>query len=168
MENQQAKVDKQLHWFGGILDGEGSFMMVKEHRKWKTKAGIVEDFFFIPAIKLCNTDANGLKDVVSILDLIKLPYYISWRKGTKNWKSSWMVEIKGIKRCLHWCETLKQYIVWKQKELEAMQDFCVSRLERELESRGGFNSHQRFPKYNERELKSAGILRGRRIGTRLI
>ena len=168
MDNQQAKLEKKLHWLGGILDGEGSFLLLKQNHKWNTKEGPKSDVFIRPAIKISNTNVDGLRDVTDILEAVGLPYYVEWRKGTKNWKSSWMVSILGVKRCLRACTLLAPYIVWKKGELKAITDYCASRLEREVDFHGGFNSHQRFPKFNDLEIECVRLLTGRRTGTRLL
>ena len=161
MADQQAKLDC-LSWFGGILDGEGSFMIVRENRKWNTKNGTKQDVFNRPAIKIVNTLVEGLTVITSVLDEQGLPYHISWRKAKGYNKGSWTVEVQGIKRCLKWCEVFKPFIVWKRLEIDAMIAFCERRLERERDFKPGFNSHQRFPKYDDIEMEAMGILRGRR------
>uniref|UniRef100_A0A6M3JY77 Homing endonuclease n=1 Tax=viral metagenome TaxID=1070528 RepID=A0A6M3JY77_9ZZZZ len=168
MDNQQAKLEKQLGWLGGILDGEGSFLLLKQNARWNTKEGLHSGVFIRPAIKLCNTNIDGIHDVIKVLDAVGLAYHVSWRKGTKNWKTSWMVEIIGVKRCLRACTLLEKYIVWKKGELKALKDYCASRIEGELNSREGFNSHKRIPKYSDVEIECVRLLTGRRTGTRLL
>ncbi len=168
MGNQQAKIEKQLSWLGGIIDGEGSIMILKQNIKWKRGDTKVSDIFLRPAIKISNTDKEGLQTIMEILDKQELPYHISWRHPKKAYKESWMITVAGIKRCISWYQILKDYVVWKKGELQTLMDFCQSRLEREREFSPGFNSHARYPKYNDRELADLQKLSGRRLGTRLL
>ena len=162
MGNQQAKLDKQLSWFGGILDGEGCFHMSLQKRKWNTADGVRNGLFARPMIKLTNTYKDGLDTVVGILKEYKIAHYIHWRKPQKKtWKRSWDVSIVGLRSCLRFCALMKDYVVWKKEELEAMMEFLESRLSRKMfyHTRGA-NASLR-PKYNKKELDCISKLRGR-------
>jgi len=156
MGNQQRNSSKDIGWLGGFIDGEGSLMMLKGQRRYTRKDG-VESKYVDPAIKISGTEIKGLNHLTDILDKAELPYHITWREPQKAaYKKSWMVEVKGVKRCFRWCQVLLDCLVIKKHEAELMFEYCNLRL----------NNNHKAP-YTERELGIIQALRGRRLGTRL-
>jgi len=162
MGNSQRNSSKDLGWLGGFVDGEGSIMMLqKSQYNLRSKRG--EKYsFFDPAIKISGTEVTGLNHLTEILDSLGLPHHVSWRiPQNATHKKSWMVEAKGVKRCLRWCQVLLDCLVIKKKEAENMLEFCHSRMEMQTKY------FTKSAPYTDRQYVLIQSLRGRRKGTRL-
>jgi len=133
MDNQQAKIEeKDLAWFGGFLDGEGSFFMVRSNRgKFKANGEPVGGFS--PSISVANTDFSILPIVIEIARKLELPYWVydntnNTRRKKKN-KPSWTFKAQGLKRTQRWLKVMIPYLKAKRKQAELIYEYGLSRAE---------------------------------------
>jgi len=118
MDNQQSKTYRQF-WFVGFMDGEGSFLLMKQSTCKK----------YAPAIKVAGTDFLTLEDIKGILKENGVPFYVEVRKPkVDKHKPSWMVVVKGHKRCKAFFEAFPP-VYFKTKNYEAtdLYSFILSR-----------------------------------------
>lgn len=163
MGNQQGKTNVELAWLAGFIDGEGSFMVCKlAGKRLKRLAEDKKAVYFNPAFKIAGTCYETLPQIVEILERLELPFHISNRTAIKaNHKDSWMIEVRGFKRCKLWCAILIPYLKTKKVEAEAMLKFCESRTKGYV--KGQNNERPLSPE----DLQCIEVLRGRRILHRL-
>lgn len=160
MGNPQRNSRKEINlaWLSGFIDGEGSFCTIYKTKPYVKLDGTKHNYYD-PSIKVAGTDVPGLEKVTKVLDSLELPYHVSWRIPRKAvYKKSWMVEVKGWKRCNRWCQTLLEYLVVKKADCENMLELCLSRLAKQTKGCNG------SPTYTDREYELIQSLRGRNSG----
>lgn len=119
----QGKTDGELlSWLAGFLDGEGSFVIVRE------SGGRLQ-----PRIQVANTHIATLSRVQEMLTRLGLPHYVGWKQGGRradgyDRKRQWVIMATGLKRTARWCQALLEYLVTKREQAELMLEFCNSRL----------------------------------------
>jgi len=130
MGNQQAKVsEREIGWLCGMVDGEGSLMIVRNQACRRTSER------WLPRITIVGTHVPTLNYLSNLLDIMGLPYHISWRlhnisrATNKASLHSWDLRAQGLKRTLRWLNILAPYLVTKQRQAELLVDFCNLRLE---------------------------------------
>jgi hypothetical protein len=123
MDNQQGKMEQDLSWLAGFLDGEGSLMVKRRSGASHNKYDI-----YSPTICVVNTDMPTLDIVIDILKSVELPFHVSSRDGHIN-KDSWDIRVSGYKRCKRWLEVLTPYLRTKKGQAVVMLEYINSRLD---------------------------------------
>jgi len=122
MDNQQESSRLiALGWLAGIIDGEGCISLRKNNRKNQT-------FLIRPSITIVNTDNRIINKICEILDDYNLPYWKTQYEATKHWKSRYVIEVSGIKRCLKILPIIYPHLIGKQLQAKLIWDWCKSRL----------------------------------------
>ena len=124
LDNQQGKTFEEgisIGWLAGIIDGEGSFLFTKRHKR--------QTNYYQPRISLVMTDFAALDRLNLILPQFELPYHVvlSTRQYEDYSKNLWQVDIQGFQRCYKWCNFLKPYLVTKYPDCSRMLEFLDSR-----------------------------------------
>ena len=82
MANQQERLADDLHWLGGIIDGEGCIALVKT----RTSGGRTG---FQPRLTIGNTDVRILERIVNILGQGR----INKRKERLGWQTFYTIDL---------------------------------------------------------------------------
>jgi len=114
-------LDGDLHWLGGILDGEGSFGLTIV-----TKLQCIK-----PVIQVSNTSYDMIEEIARICDDAGIPYLVcgpyAYRQH-RDHKPQKRVQIAGIKRNVTALEVLIPYLRTKREVAKVVKAFCDYRL----------------------------------------
>lgn len=131
LDNQQRRLEDDLNWLGGIIDGEGSVTATVGHTK-TGKGHVYEHRRYIPLIHIVNTDKGLISEIKRVLEEMEIPCYINVRSGSKknpHWKMKTEFMVVGMKRCLNACNKLLPYLRSEKKDrMEAMKEWIEYRL----------------------------------------
>lgn len=95
-----------LHWLGGVWDGEGCFSLVTQYQK---QIAVQSRF--------TNCSETMIAEVRRILDAHGLTYHVEQRAPTKGKKYVWHLSFNGAKRTQRLLAVLRPYL--RAKGLEA-------------------------------------------------
>ncbi len=125
MDNQQRRLEKDKAWFAGIMEGEGSFTLVKGKRIVKGE----EIYRFIPSCCISNTDPMLMKELERILNENKIDFRSYYRgKRQPTHKESWQLHIIGMKRCIAFISWIVEELrCEKRLKAEKIMEFCKIR-----------------------------------------
>lgn len=126
MDNQQA-TEGDLHWLGGILDGEGSFMIgaARDQR---------QRVHLRPEIHIGNTSVVMVDEITRIVTAHGLPIWVGKTPaGTGRGqhvlnRDCYRVYARGPKRVRRWLTVLLPYVRAKRHEADLLARFVDSRL----------------------------------------
>ena len=125
MDNQIGNQQESfLHWFGGIVDGEGCITI--SYRIQRNR--------FIqlsPRLVINNTNKNLIDECQKGLTELKVPFYLTVRHFQKQ-KTQYHLEILGIKRMAKLIPYLR--VRAKKEEINLVRKFIESRLHRTKEN----------------------------------
>lgn len=150
MDNQQRRLEKDKAWFAGIMEGEGSFTLVRSKRIEKGE----EIIRYVPSCCLCNTDPMLIKEVERILTEQRIDfktYYRSKRQSTH--KESWQIHLIGMKRSI-------KLISWILPELRGEKKMKAEKILQFSKIRDEQMKGFHGIKYSEDELKLCNEIRG--------
>ena len=151
MDNQQESSKLiRYGWFAGIMDGEGTITIRKRNRKNSS------DILLTPTITMVNTDKTLIDEFVSILKEWEVPYWITFYKGTVNWKASWKVEITGIRRCSRTMPFFKDYLINKKELANLVLDWCTYRIK-------NLGNRSNYTEYDLEVYKKIKALHGHKV-----
>ena len=126
MGNPQGTLTKEdLAWLGGILDGEGSFLLNKRDRHGKNPG-------YAPRISVSNTSHMMMEEIARIGTEAGFGTWITKVQGPSSPLSKraiWQLHIAGTKRCLNALNVLLPYVRAKWDQASLLRDFCLHRLE---------------------------------------
>ena len=129
MGNQQAKVnEREIGWLCGMIDGEGSLMVVQNQSCRRTSER------WTPRITVVGTHVPTLNHLSNLLDALGLPYHISWRRhnisrATKKASlHSWDLRAQGFRRTIRWLNLIAPYLITKSRQAGLLLDYCNSRI----------------------------------------
>ena len=108
IDNQHATL--QLFWLAGILDGEGSFMIIRSKRNDK--------FRYFYRISISNTNELIINECKKILDRLKIKYccYYQDRRGIKTLRrQTYLIHITNKDGIVKLCKSVNNYLVGKRK-----------------------------------------------------
>lgn len=126
MGNQQERL-ADLHWLGGVIDGEGSFSMVygtPNRRNGKRSPFIGVRF------GLVNTSDAMVTEVRRQLDREGVPYHVQLRPPTIGQKPVWHLSISGMKRTRRLLMAVAPFLRSKAPEALLVIRFIESRMAR--------------------------------------
>ncbi len=129
MGNQQRSLENDLHWLGGIIDGEGAIMAIKRSEKHRTNS-------YVPKITIVNTNPIIIRDCLSILETVGLPHYVQTKEGKGTWKTKIEIIIAGYKRVSKVLPILLPFIRSKKNQALKLLELVNSRLEKQANGRG--------------------------------
>lgn len=123
MANQQERLADDLHWFGGIIDGEGWFS-IAVRRDPKRRMHLV------PEIGIGNTSETMVQEMLRILAAVYLPVWISTRPAgvSRRTLASTTLYARGPKRVKRWLAVLLPYVRAKRHDAVTVLSFVDSRL----------------------------------------
>jgi len=150
MDNQQRRLEKDKAWFAGIMEGEGSFTLVRGKRVENGE----EVYRYIPSCCLSNTDPMLMKEIERILKEQNIgfkTYYRGRRKPTH--KECWQLHIIGMKRSIDLIKWILPELRGEKKmKAEKILEFAKIRDEQMT----GFHGIR----YSEKELELCNEIRG--------
>jgi hypothetical protein len=118
-----------ISWVGGILDGEGSFILSRVTRK--DSGGL----HLLPQISIGNTNYWLIDEVARILTALGIPHHVHGpfqprcKRYEKRNKPAKMLQIQGIKRVARALTVLLPYVRAKREAAEALLQYCEYRLQ---------------------------------------
>ncbi len=123
MADPQERSEGDLHWLGGIMDGEASFCIT-------TKRDVYGRVHLSPDIAIGNTSPIMVAEIKRILAMHDLPVWVSERPAgvSKRTKISWQLTARGPKRVGRWLKVLLPYIRSRRHDAAMLYDFVMSRL----------------------------------------
>ena len=123
-DNQQERSISNRSWLAGIIEGEGSFMLIKN----LTFPG--RHIAYRPHISVTNSNAVLIQEYRRALAEEGLPYYIDKPRlvGPYNKRPQVHVVIKGIKRVKRAIDLLLPYFRGRIGEAQILLEFCRYRL----------------------------------------
>jgi len=128
--DQQRSLENDLHWLGGIIDGEGAIMAIaRKERNRKNNS-------YIPKISIVNTNPIIIEDCIKVLRQLGIPFYINFTKGMGTWKPKMEIDISGYKRVMKALPILLPYIRSKKMQSEKLFKLVSSRITRRNDNHG--------------------------------
>lgn len=126
IDNQQITLELKKAWLGGIWDGEGTFSIVRQHRKeYKNRE---KTFGLTPKLTMENTSPDIIDECCLILDQLDISYYISDRKaGSQKHKRRFVLQVCRMTEIIKFCDMIEQYVVSKKEQLKHLRAFARSR-----------------------------------------
>ncbi len=126
-DNQQERLKQDLHWLGGIIDGEGMITaMTRSDSKTPT---------YIPRISISNSDTTIIEECRKILVTLGVAHYIQkkeytilGKRGRPKERIKYEILINGYKRNHKALPILLPYIRSKHRRAELLLDLVRSRL----------------------------------------
>lgn len=107
----------ELGWLCGIIDGEGSIVIVKRGTT------------YVPSVKMSNTSKLLVDKFCDILDRLDISHSTYGKQKEGNRKYQWEVNIDGGKRTLKLLLLIKDLLVCKQKQAYKVIEWIESRSE---------------------------------------
>lgn len=105
----------ELGWLAGIIDGEGSILIVKRGDT------------FVPCVKMANTSKVLTEKFCNILDRLDISYNCYGKHKEGNRKYQWDVHIDGGKRVMNLLLQIQDILVCKQKQAFKVMEWIESR-----------------------------------------
>ena len=108
IDNQHATL--QLSWLAGILDGEGSFMIIRSTRNGKYR------YFY--RISIANSNKIIINECKLILNSLKIRYccYFQDRRGIKTLKrQTYLIHITNRDGIIKLCSFVFGYLIGKKR-----------------------------------------------------
>lgn len=118
--------EQRLGWLGGIMDGEGSFMVVKkanQNRDIKYKP-----FYLYSTISVANTDLNIIQEVENILKELKIHYLVYKTNKRGNYPQA-TIMIRERNAQLEFLSYIIPYLVGKKVHAKYLKKFIQIELE---------------------------------------
>lgn len=123
MGNQLSLDDNELYYFAGLLDGEGSVMLVRTGSRGKHGERPL-----VPQVRLTNTDPTIIQFVVNILIKLGVQPWIETREQKKNWNTAYSVLVSGIKKTNKVLEVMCKFLLAKKAQAELVLEFNRIRM----------------------------------------
>lgn len=142
MDNPQERLAFDLGWLVGIIDGEGSFMILT-----RTKGDLISAF---PCINIDNTNLLIIERAQRIIKELGLACYVQF-KPKKVGKNSWSLQVRGVRRVASFLEKVGPFFECRAAQARLLQRYVQSRLGRPKGGKGA--------RLNEYELEIMGDLR---------
>jgi len=122
-DNPQVSESLNIGWLAGILDGEGSITLLKAYKR-KTE-------WYVPHIRISNTDPNIIDRVVDILKSLEVGFYRYEQPPKKsNYKPLQHIVITGMKRVKKFLDLIGEYLVGKKSQAIVVRAFINYRSDK--------------------------------------
>jgi hypothetical protein len=110
----------KLVWLAGIIDGEGCL----------TISRLKKQDFYSTALSIHNTNLNLIKEVMFVLNSIKIPFTSSETPPQKLSKLlQYSIYIRNREDLLKFLNLIIPYLIGKKDQAEILKQFIESRLE---------------------------------------
>lgn len=121
LANQQRRIEDRANWIGGIIDGEGMITAKRRNNRGTS---------WIPTITIANTDPIIIDEVISVMQILKIPHYVQKKeyKRPNGMAVKWEILVNGFKRCLVALPILIPYLVGKRERAELLLEWCQKRM----------------------------------------
>lgn len=116
--------EHDLHWLGGVWDGEGCFSIVLQRTRSRPQVAVIARF--------TNTSDTMIREVRRIMDAEGLAYHVDLRPPTKGKRSIWHLTFGGMKRTKRLLDVLWPYLRSKHEEAGIAMEFIGRRFRREV------------------------------------
>jgi hypothetical protein len=135
-DNQQVRRAFMRGYLAGMIDGEGSIMMIKERERrarYVRKNGEISMYkhtFYVPAISISNTNREIINTIHTYLTEFNIAHYVVPEHQDfrdKGWKTSKKILIRGWKRCKAFIEKISFEFLAKSKQLDLMKQLIEIR-----------------------------------------
>lgn len=139
IDNQHATL--QLSWLAGILDGEGSFMIIRSKRNDK--------FRYFYRISIANSSELIMNECKKILNRLNIKYccYLQDRRGIKTLRrQTYLIHITNRDGIIKLCNSVIKCLIGKKKIAKRLFT-VVKRWENQKDKEG---LYQEFKKLNQR------------------
>jgi len=125
IDNPQERLEFDLCWLGGIIDGEGCITISSFWKRYNGNS----NFTASPIIQITNTNYELVTEVSRIYKLTGIRFHIAeFQPKLKNTKIRYDISIKGLERCREAIDILGSYIRIKRNQLFTMSCFIERRL----------------------------------------
>lgn len=125
MDNQQERLERDLCWLGGIIDGEGCLTITSYWKRYNGSSNFVAS----PVIQITNTNYELITEIARIYKESGIRFHIAeFQPKMKNTKIRYDISIKGLERCSEAIEILSGYIRMKRRQLFILSSFVLHRL----------------------------------------
>ena len=128
MDNQQERLELNMHWFAGFFEAEGWFSLMKTTRVYKGK----EVNMYVPVCGICNTDFQILDGIERLFKSHEIIYQLHRREPRKiTYKKNWQINMQGMKRSIAFIEWVLPYLMGEKKtKATGILEFCKRRKEK--------------------------------------
>lgn len=141
IDNQHATL--RLSWLAGILDGEGSFMIIRSKRNNK--------FRYFYRISITNSNELIVNECKKILDQLKTKYccYYQDRRGIKiPRRQTYLIHITNRDGIIKLCKSVVIHLIGKKKIAKNLLKIVSSWQKYQKKEKENF--YQEFKKANQR------------------
>lgn len=119
--DDQQVTSHQLAWLAGIWDGEGTFSITYQNKKYGEA--------YIAKASLSNTDMAMINEIIKILDSYNIGGHLFKESPRrKEHKASYHITINKLNKLKQLVELILPYLVNKKPNAEIMLRFVNSRL----------------------------------------
>jgi hypothetical protein len=135
--DQQA-ISERLAWLAGIMDGEGSFIIMKQKRgvtdiglgRNRRRHGGKSGFTYFPWITLTNTDSAIINEADKICRSIGVvPHLYEETRPSENQKNTFRLHLSHkMQPCITIARALMPYLVGKRAQAELLIRFCETKI----------------------------------------
>lgn len=143
---------QDIRWFSGFFEGEGSICFRQRKRRTVSgKQNYTGEWIYEPKISVHNNNSISIDLCSKFWALHFLNHYrgLDYRKLPKN--NTHYLQITALDSILMFCENYKPYIQCDKVRLDAMLQFCSSRINRKS-----------FSDYTDNELNCIQVVNQRR------
>jgi hypothetical protein len=125
MDNQQERLELNMHWFAGFLEAEGWFSLMKTNRQYKGQTVNM----YVPVCGICNTDFMILEAIEHLFKSNGIEYQLYVREPRKKgYKKGWQINIQAMKKSMAFIEWIMPYLVGEKKiKAQKILEFCQLR-----------------------------------------
>lgn len=157
MDNQQERLELNMHWFAGFFESEGWLSVMKTNRIYKGE----KVNMYVPSCGICNTDFTILEYVKILFLKNGIEYQLYIREPRKEvYKKGWQINIQAMKKAMAFIEWVMPFLVGEKKiKAQKILQFCMSRKEKTQGFCGIGYSPEELRLYEEIALKSSTTTR---------
>ena len=131
----------ELGWLAGIIDGEGSILIVKRGPT------------YVPEVKMTNTSKVLIDSYCDILDRLDISYHCYGKHKAGNRKYQWTVAVSGRPRVNKCLLAIQDLVIAKRRQAEKVLEWIELRG---LDLRGPYTAEQLNLRDELRKLNARG------------
>lgn len=139
-DDQQVRRSFDLGYLAGIIDGEGSVMMIQQREKRNRyikangEVSVYDGRFFTPSVTISNTNPGIIENIHQAMTRLGIPHHIQAEHPDyreRGWKVSTKIVTRGWKRVKRLIELLTPVYMEKGKQLGLLSQLISLRFSRE-------------------------------------